>query len=322
MSEIHTRVKSVSPDYVFSKEFSNLSDSFLNKTSHVLAPTLDALSKQTFKDFEALLCHKFPEDAEELVNNYSNLMNIRLIKEKPSIWHDLGNYPTVNSIRNTGILHSKGELLVFLDDCTIFNQNLLQDIWNEYQNGFYTTAKAIRRIRYEPKAVQQQINAREIIVDKDIRGSNNFFKSGIGDEIPISASWTYCTSVSLKETLKLGGFEEIWDGSFGGTDADFGRRLGMISRFRRKLIGNIYEFSLSKGNPKRKIRDDETLRFICGQIPVPQYIRANTWKPTKEQLDKYSEWHKKNLGDLDENWDKLVDVKMFDMKEEWKKINE
>lgn len=283
---------------------------------HVLSPTIRALRAQIFDDFEVLICHRYPDDIEEFLSIFDETetnAKLRVIKEKPSIWHEFGDeYRTVNNIRNTGIIEAKGELLLFLDDYTIFNENLLQQAWDAYKDGYYITARGMRRIRYDPKAKSGETPTRRDIADKGIRSSYNFNNINDGDIIPNSATWTYCCTVSLEETLKVNGFDEVWDGNFGGTDQDFGRRLARVSDYKRKLMGTIYEFAHKSA--RQELRNDEILRQICGQM-FPTHVRANEWKPTEQEMRRYKRWHESNIGYLNPLWNRFLDVEMYDLRE-------
>jgi len=301
----------------FGEEFERLYNSYVKNCEHILNPTIYSLLLQNFPlhEFEVIICHKYPEDFLQGIYSrlecmnlgiFSTCVDIRTIMEKPSIWHSLGDYATVNSNRNTGILNATGELLFFLDDMIIFNENLLQTVWDNYQNGYYTTCKAIKRI----KIVDNKIVGKEKLVGEE------------GTEISDMCTWTYGTSVSLKECLKINGMDEIYDGGFGGTDMDFGRRLSQITRFKRVIGPTIYEFThYAEQRKRKKIRDDEIFRQICGQAPIPKHIRANTWKPTNEQIEQYKKWHLENIGELDENWSRFMDVPLFDMNLERNRLN-
>lgn len=314
------------------EEFSNLCNWYISPSdedeiTHILEPTLESLMCQKFDGYEVLLCHRYPEDIKDKIDRYHELnkhkdfnFDIKLIREKSSIWHNLGDeYRTVNNIRNTGLLYAQGELILFLDDYTIFSENLLQNAWDAYKDGYYITARGIRRIRYEPSAKSEnKIIGKGSIVDKGIYGSRNFNNLDDGTLLPKSATWTYCCSVSLEDCLSINGFEECYDGNFGGTDQDFGRRLERISLFKRKLSGTIYEFAHK--SPRQKIRDDEMFRGIIGQSPNPKHIKANSWKPAKEDLGRYKTWHIRTHGYIDKNWNAFMDIPLFDLRELRKEI--
>lgn len=289
----------------FSEEFSNLCEWYMvpsdeDTITHILEPTLMSLMCQKFKDFEVILCHKHPEDVKELVDRFKKFIDIKVIKEKDSIWHKLGDYPTVNNIRNTGIMEAKGELLYFLDDMCIFGDTLLEQVWKNYEEGYYTTNKTVKRIKIENDKIVGSPKLK--LIDDGLMISN-------------SITWSYGMSVSREECLEINGFDELYDGSFGGTDIDFGRRLKQISTYRRRCGQTIYEFAHYVNKMQNKmVRDDEMFRQIIKQSPIPKNIRANLWKPTKNEIKRYEIWHKKNVGDLNPHWNKFMDVKLYDMK--------
>ena len=101
---------------------------------------------------------------------------------------------------------------------------------------------------------------------------------------------------------------------FGGTDEDFGLRLGKISNMKRKIIGNIYEFNHE--SQRQKYRDDNILRQICKQSPIPRHIRANLWKPTNNQLKRFENYHKLNDIYLDKNWKEIMNSPLYELEGE------
>lgn len=309
-------VKDVHKKTIINKEFTdicrwNITPSNEDTINHILQLPLRCLLYQTFEDFEVIITHKYPENVEDIVKWYKQFLDIKLVKEKYSIWHKLGDYPTVNNNRNTGIMEAKGELIVFLDDYTIFNDRILQNIWDNYTNGYYSTSKAYRRIKREECENEVLLTNRNRIHSNGITAVNNFYGYDIGSEIHKSCTWTYCCSVSKEDCLRINGFDEIYDGNFGGTDQDFGRRLNEVSSYRRKLVGTIYEFSHT--STRQKIRDDEVFRKVIGQSPIPKHIKANLWKPTRNQLKRYEYWHNKHYNN--KIWNKCMDVPLYNLKD-------
>jgi len=303
------------------EEFKDLVYKRLNNIEHFLDITLRSLENQAMKDeLEILLCHKTPDDVIDIIENYN--INIRIIKEKPSIWHKLGEYPTVNNIRNTGIINSKGDLLWFLDDYTIFNDYLAENILNNWENNKTTTFRSMRKIRFRlPKDHIENTGNRNRFFFGDMTSGFNMTAYNFGDAIPQQCTWTYGCSVSKKDCLSINGFDEIYDGSFGGTDEDFGLRLAKNGSKYERVLGNhiIYEFGhgtdTKRKHGKQALRIDRQLRLINRQFPIPRYIRANSWKPTKMKNEQYKKWHLKKFGIIDKNWDKFMDVPLYNLEE-------
>lgn len=294
------------------KEFMDLVDKRTSDINHFLDITLRSLENQS--NIEVILTHKYPEDAKDLVKDY----DIRLIKEKPSIWHNLGNYPTVNNNRNTGIINAKNKILWFLDDYSIFNDRLPKNIVDNEKNGYMTTFRSMRRIRFrEDNENLNPTQNRSSFFFGDMISGFNLQSYKDNDEIPYSSTWTYGCTIPLDETLDINGFDEIYDGCFGGTDEDLGLRLQLNKPKYRRLIGNqiIYEFShpTSRQYGKEKTRDMTMFRKITQQLPVPKNIIANQWKPSNIQLKRYKMWHEHKIGKLDNNWNKFMDVQLYNL---------
>ena len=310
------------------EEFIELVQSRLSGINHFLDISLKSLESQTKKnDLEVLLCHKYPDDVKDLVKDYN--LNIQVIKEKDSLWHTLGDYPTVNNIRNTGIIHSTGELILFLDDYSIFNKYLIENILDNWNRGYTTTFRSMRRIRYRVSGESEyDINGniaisanRSHFIFGNMTSGFNFTAYKFGDIIPQQSTWTYGCTVSKEDCLAINGFDEIYDGSFGGTDEDFGLRLAKNGSKYTRVLGKhiIYEFGHGE-DTKRKhgmdaIRIDRQLRYINRQYPTPRYIRANSWKPTPLKNEQYKKWHLEKFGSIDKNWDKFMDVPLYNLEE-------
>jgi hypothetical protein len=298
-------------------EFIDIVDDRVGDINHFLDITLRSLERQSNKnELEILLCHKYPEDVKDLVKDYD--MNIKVLKEKPSIWHKLGDYPTVNNIRNTGIIKSSGDLLWFLDDYTFFNSDVTNDISNKWKNGETITSRSMRRIRYQYDGeTEHKTPNRSHFLFGNMSSGFNFTLYEFGEIIPQQCTWTYSCTVSKEDCLEINGFDEIYDGSFGGTDEDFGLRLQKNgSSYDRVLANNIiYEFGHDSKRKKGResVRIDRMFRKINRQLPIPIHIRANNWKPTKSNNNRYKKWHLNKYGEIDDNWDNFMNVPLYDI---------
>lgn len=306
---------------IFTDEFIKLAKDRVDDCTHILEPTLNSLKNQTFDDFELIISHRYPDDAIGIVKNYD--YPIRLVKEKHSIWHDLGvQYQTVANNKNNGLIHANGELIWHIDDLIIFNDDAVKEAWDLYQQGKYMTGRSFRCIRYDKDYEDgyEQLGPMKTAITKNgWRGEQKPLSYDMTQhpQIPMSMFWTCSATASLEEMFEINGYDEIYDGSLAGIDMDAGTRLEKISTYTRVASDNyIYEFD--DPSPKPQIRNDVMMRAIFGQTPPigPINVKANSWKPAKPQMNRYERWHKKTYGSLDKNWDMFMNVPYIDLRNE------
>jgi len=303
-------------DETLTKEFIELISWRALDINHYLELTLNSLSCQTFKDFEVIISHKYPEDAIDAVKGYD--MPIKLVAEKHSPWHDLGyRYPTLNSNINTAIIHSSGELLWRLDDLTFFNNDIMQELWNKWKDGYYSTSRGFRCIEFRENDKNKEEVERVGLGKYDVYKSGWFgqFKplTGNGNRIAKWMCWGFSSTIGIEDFLEINGQDEAFDGAICGTDMDLGMRLSVISKYERLATDNLV-YEVNDVPYKYQTRDDTVFRQIINRTDY----RANCWKPTENQIKRYEMWHKKNVGELDPNWNRFLNVTYIDMKSEYK----
>jgi hypothetical protein len=299
-------------DDTFTKEFKSLASEMIGGIYHFLEPTLKSLEYQTFKDYELILSHRYPDDIKDVLDYYD--IPVKVVKEKHSIWHDIGEqYHTVANNKNTAFINSTGELIYHIDDLTFFNENLLQEAWNLYQNGAYITGRTYRCITYDNKLKDEikQIGPNKIRVTKNGWRGEHKPLANINEEfpqIPKSSFWTCSASVAANELLEINGYDELYDGSLTGIDMDAGTRLDKISKYKR-VASNTYLYEIDDSTPKNNIRDDVMMRKLWNV----NHIKANSWKPTKPLLRRYERWHNHKKGKLDKNWNKFMSNPLYEL---------
>lgn len=309
-------------DGTFTEEFHDLALDRLYGISHILEPTFRSLQSQTFKDFELIISHKYPEDAIGIVKEFN--FPIQLLREKPSIWHALGEkYHTVANTKNTAFIQSTGELIYHIDDLTLFNKNLLQEAWDLYQDRTYVTGRTVRCITYDKDFKDEMTRLGPMktrITRNGWRGEEKPLSLDRRSHppIPMNVFWTCSASVSAEDLIQINGYDELYDGSLTGIDMDAGNRLSYISKYNRSASDN-YLYEINDPTDKYITRDDVIMRQLWGV----NHRRANTWRPNPRQIMAYERWHTKNIGELDKNWNKFMDVPMYDIKTLYKaKIEE
>ena len=302
------------PQNTFTQEFRDLAYKRLAGAEHFLEPTLKSLDNQTFGDFELILSHRYKNDALDIINNHDWDFPIKLVDEKPSIWHDLGEqYHTVANNKNTAFINSKGDLIYHIDDLTFFNEHLLQEVWDLWNEGKYMTGRTVRCITYNKKKRDEvtRLGPGKIRIQKNgwIGQVKNLIPAVDHPQIPMSMFWTCSASVSAAELLEINGYDELYDGSLSGIDMDAGTRHEKISKYDRVASDN-YLYEIDDPTPKNMVRDDVMMR----QIMRVRHVRANSWKATSIQIRRFRMWMKHNEKLVDPNWDKLTKVPLYDIK--------
>jgi len=305
-------------DRIFTDEFVDLARSRLEDVKHYLEPTLISLEKQKYKNFELIISHRYPKDALDVVKSYN--IKLKLVEEKPSIWHCLGDYSTLNNNINTAFIHSSGELLWRLDDLIFFNDSVLSEISYLWSKNLYMTSRAIRCIDFDSD--KRNVRKLEKIGPNKYRitynGISGEVKKLVNKEnhpaIPNFMCWGYSSTISRKDFLAINGQDELYDGAVCGTDMDLGARLSRVSRHGR-VVSDHYIYEINDVRYKNNIRDDVIMRNLF-QV---NHIKGNSWKPSREQMELYKKWHTENKGKLDPNWNKFMEVPFIDLRKEYEK---
>ena len=103
-----------------------------------ITPTLDALQKQTFKDYEVIVVANGCTDKTEEVLKKNN---------HPPVRHLSLPQANVSVARNAGALNAQGDILVFVDADTQLAHDSLQTIKDEFTANYsVATTKAVPHI--------------------------------------------------------------------------------------------------------------------------------------------------------------------------------
>jgi len=230
----------------------------------------ECLRSQTLTDFEWIIVDRLlferPEEFYYAIEHSCDF-KINVLSPKPSVFHDF-NMPDIASARNTGIMASAGELVVWYDDNMWVQPDYLQrhmtvhelptktylaglfwpfDNWDTVsdlsQREPYDTHRNFCRIgdfAHNNPSVEKGGKVRP----DDNRAYNPYPTSEgrspycRGYET-ITGAWSYNgnLSMSMELLLALNGYDEHLDGTFGGEDINIGLRAdnagysGLLDRY-------------------------------------------------------------------------------------------
>jgi len=144
----------------------------------------------------------FNENAKlERIQRTNHNFSIKYIPCKPSVFVDIG-YRAVNAMRNTGAIVSSGDIIVFVDDFFVLTPESIEQIWEAYEKD---------------GSLLCPVHRKEVGPPEDFEGDQEF--SGHNPGIYM------CTR---EQFIKLGGFNEHFDGGYGESDTEWQERLDRL----------------------------------------------------------------------------------------------
>ena len=223
------------------------------------APNLERMAEclrsQTYTDFEWLIVDRLlPKRGEDYYKGLQDLsmFDINIVAPKKSIYHDF-NLPDISNARNTGIIYSAGDILVWYDDNMWIPANYLEKHINmhaiigseSYCVGLFWPfsnwdnvldfSKQEPYDKYGNFCREGSFNDNNPDTTHGIRPDDNRAYMEFPQDLSmrqyspyetVKGSWCYNGNLSftLSLALKLNGYDEHLDGTFGGEDVNFGVR--------------------------------------------------------------------------------------------------
>lgn len=222
--------------------------------------TIDALRRQSYKDFEFIISdYIYDKRNFDWSSMRKTGFPIYHVPVRHS-WFVNNNYVAISACKNNGIIHSEGEILLFLDDCCTFEGNFLSRIVEIYKTK-----------RMFPNPWHKKEIGSELSYDgngKPVIDSRYVLFDRLGsDEIVNNFSMYGYSSMSLQAALKVNGFDEMFDGSRQLEDIDMGERLkaaGFKISMHRHLFIVEQEHTMQgrfKINPEHPELPEDVVQF-------------------------------------------------------------
>ena len=171
-----------------------------------LMDTLTCAFNQNFDDYEIIVIDQSLQHTSET--------QAFLEKHKSQLIYLQSESPSLTKARNIGVNASMGEIIIMVDDDTLFNENFISAHWNAHQNGFDVVSGRVEE-------GQKKTLQRPIWFNKLGRyvGSENCKTNGPTNKL------AGCNgSFKRKVYEAIGGFDERFIKMANCEDADFGYR--------------------------------------------------------------------------------------------------
>jgi len=231
------------------------------KRVNILRNVINALNFQDFpkENFEVLICDSQSNDGTlELVENFKheNSLNILLINSEI-------NAQSVK--RNDGAQKAKGNILIFLDDDVIPNNNLIKNYYNAQKKENNTVFLGL-----------SLFSLNKLKISNFIRYRNHRSKmiQRYKNEIPPQNFVSMNFSIKKTDFIKIGMFDPIFT-NYGGEDHDFPIRMakmGYCSKLLRGAESEHREPNPNLLNRMKKIFISAQKGFVPLKIKFPSFF--------------------------------------------------
>lgn len=229
---------------------------------HQFQVFLDSLMEQNFdrSEFEVIICdvlykQRKGENGKEKFDFSKYPFKIKHLDPYEFSWAMKKGLVCIVDSYNLGVIHADGELLLWFNDCCeLVGKDTLDLYWEWYQKGYFAHALTIYFKGGTPLKVND-VDARSILNLDYVCGDKEYaeavcaamIKNGFWKDVIRDSRWFYVekekqktgkgiyyaigdhfygyASTSLEATLKVNGYDSMYDGQKGLIDVEMGMRL-------------------------------------------------------------------------------------------------
>jgi len=189
-----------------------------SQTIHNFHFLVESLRAQNFpaSDFELVLPDSQWKRRKDYFSEHPQPFAVKHIPKKASLWHQR-RFCDISNGYNTGIVHADGELLLLLSSGCEFRPDALRRCWEWREKGLAA-------------AFMYDCVCANAVLRIDCRRTSLFWHDGL-EVFPAGCNGKFYAGfyghqcAPLSDCLEVNGFDELWDGTKGANDTEFGVRL-------------------------------------------------------------------------------------------------
>ena len=181
-----------------------------NRNGKLLDVQLPAFADQTFprEDFEVVIIDDASTSRKDQIENFAktNGVNIQWMRGKKPYYRVL---QIIGSGRNTGLIHAKGELAIFIDDYSYIKPEYLEKMWGIYKEN--PGCSPVGPVVGCWDSSYERLKNNEFDIENGDKRSA--LTKTIGVSLHCPSNWFYTSNASapLREIIKANGFWELAD---------------------------------------------------------------------------------------------------------------
>jgi len=244
---------------------------------HIFEYLMRSLRKQTFKDFEVVITDVLYEQRKNYFKEHHEDFVVKHVPVKPNIWIPRGLFG-ISTSKNTSLLYASGDIVVYTGDCTALPPNFLEIIVEKVKPNY---------------CIESTYDC--YFGDKKEIGLSDPRKPGM-----VPATYGY-VSLCMEDALDLNGYNEMFDGSKGLEDCNFGRRM-YVKGMDIELIDSCPIHHQQHGvcpsfSKSENIKCARLMEMLSVGESRKNVYRANSTPYTEEEIGRLLECSYKVKGD-------------------------
>jgi GT2 family glycosyltransferase len=246
----------------------------------ILCQTLGYLLAEEQPPFEIIVI-----DQTEM---HSATVEDRLAVLAPRITYARVRYKSLTRAKNHGVRLARAPIVLFLDDDIVPSRGLIKTHWRHFANSVVVAVTGPVLNAGDCLKTLQQIDDRSLdalLKQRSMRFDVDF---------PFVAQWAAGGNVSFRRDviIRLGGFDETFQGESVGEDAEFSFRARKLGSIQYVPEASLVHLAVGAGGCRDFATDSERVRrgafndsYFAARTGAPIWIRArSSWRSFRRHV--------------------------------------